>query len=296
MIRLRLKHVAIASALMAVAVSRIPPRNAGGTVYRHLIPYPGDIATTEAVAPDGVSRAEHVRFARRLIASLASLTPEETVEIRDWPVAPGVSRTLRFQREEIYSPEAEIVVIDNQGEHALPRPKLFALRGVSIDGGDDAVALVVDPASGVIHGVSSLGGEDFEWLAPEPEAASGPLIVPSKSVRLTLPEVPRWTCSQEGLPDLGMERDPGVDSVRAMSLSSRGYMIVAVDTDVELMEQKFNYSRNPSGAIAAAVSYLADIFTRMNVFYERDLNLHLAQGTTFLRVAEPDPYSQPSSD
>jgi hypothetical protein len=291
MIRLRLTHVAIAAVLIGVAVNSVPTRTAGGALHGELIPYPGDIVTSEAVALDGVSRAEQVRFARQLIASLASLASEETVQVRDWPVAPGVSRTLRFQREEIYSPDAEIIVIDNQGEHALPRPKLFALRGVAIDGSDDVVALVVDPESGVIHGVSTLGGERFEWLAPTPEGVMGSLIVPSESVRLTLPEVPRWTCSQEELPVLGVEREPGVGSVRAMSLSSRGYMIVAVDTDVELMQQKFNYSANPSGAISAAVSYFADVFTRMNVFYERDLNLHLAQGTTFLRVAEPDPYS-----
>jgi hypothetical protein len=296
MIRPRLTHVVIASALMAVAAGRISTRPAGGTVHRELIPYPGDIVTTEAVAPDGVRRAQHVEFAPTLLASLASLAPEETLEVWDWPLAPGVARALRFRREEVYSADAQIVVVDSNGEHVLARPKLFALHGVSADGNDDRVALVLDPGTGVLHGVSTYGGESYEWLASESEAAPGSLIVPSESVRLMLPEVPQWTCSQEGLPDLGMERDPGVGSVRAMSRPSRGYMIVAVDTDIELMEQKFNYSSNPSGAISAAVSYLAEVFGRMNLYYERDLNLHLAQGTTFLRVAEPDPYSQPSSD
>jgi hypothetical protein len=53
---------------------------------------------------------------------------------------------------------------------------------------------------------------------------------------------------------------------------------VAVDTDVELMAEKFGNNTT------AATNYLAQLFVGMNVFYERDIDVRLMQGDTFLRV------------
>jgi hypothetical protein len=63
--------------------------------------------------------------------------------------------------------------------------------------------------------------------------------------------------------------------------------VVAIDTDTELLSQKFGNST------AAAADYIADLFAAMNVMYERDLDLRLLQGTTYLRTGS-DPYVQNS--
>ncbi len=289
----RAKHLtALAAVALAAALVKVAVPSAMGTVARDLSPGPTDLVATETVAADGISRAQLLTVGPALVASLAALAPEEAVVIREWPVAPGVTRPMRFTRREIYSPDAEIVVVDGDGEHVLPRPKLFALSGVATDGSDDRAALVFDPDAGSLRGASASGGEEFDWSAAGGAGPATVLISPTEAVRLGLPGPPIWTCAQETLPPLVPDNAPRIGAVRATRLASPGYMIVAVDTDVELMQQKFAYSTNPSAAISAAVAYLANVFSRMNLFYNRDLNLQLAQGRTFLRVAEPDPYGQ----
>jgi hypothetical protein len=60
--------------------------------------------------------------------------------------------------------------------------------------------------------------------------------------------------------------------------------VVAVDTDNEFMSLKF------ANNTTAATDYLAALFAGMNVIYERDVDVRLMQGDTFLRVAA-DPYT-----
>jgi hypothetical protein len=65
---------------------------------------------------------------------------------------------------------------------------------------------------------------------------------------------------------------------------------IAVDTDNELLGLKFGNDT------LAATNYIAQLFAGLNVIYERDLRVRLLQGTTFLRVAAPDPYPSTSAD
>ncbi len=60
--------------------------------------------------------------------------------------------------------------------------------------------------------------------------------------------------------------------------------VIAVDTDNELLSLKF------ADNTTNATNYLAALFAAMNVIYERDVDLTLVQGTTFLRTA-PDPFN-----
>ena len=293
MILSRLRQFAgVPAVALAALLGKIVVPTAAGSAARDLVVGPADLVTTEAVAADGVSRAQLLTVGQALIASLAKLAPDESIEVREWPVGPGVVRPMRFTRQEIYAPDAQVIVVDSDGEHILQRPKLFALAGVATDGSDDRAVLTFNPADGSLRGASSSSGEDFDWSAANSSDLTTVLISPAEAVRLSLPGPPSWTCAEESLPALGPKNTPRIGAVRAMRLASPGYMVIAVDTDVEFMQQKFNYSTNPSQAISAAVTYLADVFSRMNLFYQRDLNLQLAEGTTFLRVAEPDPYDQ----
>ena len=60
--------------------------------------------------------------------------------------------------------------------------------------------------------------------------------------------------------------------------------VVAVDTDTELMTERF---ANNTGQ---ATTWIATLFTQLNVFYRRDLDVILMQGTTLLRTST-DPFS-----
>jgi hypothetical protein len=109
-----------------------------------------------------------------------------------------------------------------------------------------------------------------------------------------------WTCGQSGAEtpldflqekpaeDLA-ERSP-IESIVGRVISSLHTVTVAVDTDNELMLQKF------SDDTTSATNYVAALIAAMNVIYERDLNIRLLQGTTFLRVSTTaDPYTQTGS-
>ncbi len=75
----------------------------------------------------------------------------------------------------------------------------------------------------------------------------------------------------------------------AASAKSSGPLeaVLAIDTDTELLSQKF------SNNTTAAANYVADLIAAMNVMYSRDLDVTLLQGTTYLRTGS-DPYSQNS--
>ncbi|HTS02633.1 MAG TPA: M12 family metallo-peptidase, partial [Thermoanaerobaculia bacterium] len=66
-------------------------------------------------------------------------------------------------------------------------------------------------------------------------------------------------------------------------LSSLHSAVVAIDTDNEYMAYWGNNTTN-------VTNYIATLIANINVMYERDLNLELLQGTTFLRTST-DPYT-----
>jgi hypothetical protein len=114
------------------------------------------------------------------------------------------------------------------------------------------------------------GAETLEPVQRQTQEADGPVS---------------WTCGQEELPTVFPEVAVAMPAVHAMSLGTLHTATVAVDTDNEFMSLKF--SNNETNATA----YIADLFATINVMYERDLNVRLLVGTTFLRTTA-DPYTQ----
>jgi hypothetical protein len=100
---------------------------------------------------------------------------------------------------------------------------------------------------------------------------------------------PTWDCGGDRLhlPDSPWHHPPGSPASARAKSGGPLEAVIGVDTDTELLSQKFGNSS------AAAADYIADLFAAMNVMYERDLDLTLLQGTTFLRTGS-DPYSQNS--
>ena len=98
-----------------------------------------------------------------------------------------------------------------------------------------------------------------------------------------------WSCGMDEGPDATHSAELSEPSMSlAKGLSALHTAVIAVDTDNELMSQKFGNDTS------AATDYIADLFAGMNVIYERDLNVRLLQGDTFLRIAM-DPWEEDST-
>ena len=176
-------------------------------------------------------------------------------------------------RVDPYAEHARLWLDSGEGEaRPLPRSPLRFFATSDRRLGERAY-LVLEPDGKRFHSVvfAAGGGRRFEGevdgqrLAVE---ASRPLDGADTSFQCAA--APRGYKVPEAAPPAATIATAKVAMYRA---------VVAVDTDNELMSLKF------SNNTTLATNYLAELFVGMNVYYERDLDVRLAQGDTFLRVA-----------
>lgn len=251
-------------------------------------------------APGTDARAEVVTFDEGLASALLRVPPGSTVRIADWPVAPDMRAEVRLTRFEIYAPDTKIWRVDAKGQTEVPRSRMAFFRGMAEDSPETRVFVGLEPQTEAFQGLSISPEGTFE-IRPHPAAARGRgylVTVPE----YFLPDDPEtgkpqslsWTCGQSGAPLDFLQEKPAsrpdtgdVTSLFEPILSSLHSATIAVDTDNELMQLKF--SNNTTNA----TDYVAALIAAMNVVYERDLNIRLLQGTTYLRVSTTtDPYTQ----
>lgn len=217
------------------------------------------------------------------LAAIGRLGVGESVTIDRFPDGAGGAQTLRFERIDVYAPGARVVRVDKSGEHELPRSRRIELIGASADG-RVRTSLSLDPDGANPAGVGASPAGPFTIVGTKTDRGT---TIGAVAVDSTLPAgvVPRIEGGDDSLPsgrampsalEIALEGEP--------SGSLRG-AVLAIDTDNEFMSERFS---NNTGA---ATSWIADLITAMNVMYERDLNVSLTQGTTFLRTTT-DPYTQ----
>jgi hypothetical protein len=220
---------------------------------------------------------------------LSTLEADTPLEFAAFPVGPGLSSKMRFQRIDVYAPGARIIVIDENGEREIPKSDDIQLIGYSTDG-QSRVALTFDKSIQVMkHGAgtgpdgafvvrTTKTGERWKFDAIRAEAAL------PKNV------VPQFIDNEDSLPSPLAEADL-LDHLRptaALAVTPVSIATIAVDTDTSFMTKRFG------GNEAQATAWIASLFTTMNVIYRRDLNVILKQGTTFLRPTT-DPYANADS-
>ncbi|MDL2718228.1 MAG: M12 family metallo-peptidase, partial [Acidobacteriota bacterium] len=239
--------------------------------------------------PDG-GEGELLAFDGRLAPALASLAAGERLAVDAWPVAPGVSRTMILTRTEVYAPDARIVAIGKDGEVAVPRSTWAFFQGRDA-AGSARVAIALDPATGALRGLSSSERGLHELLPPDTWTGGRHRLAASET--RDADGSPRtWKCSEEDLP-LAPSGPPASGAGAREALAVRTplaaftkYAVVAIDTDNEFMSLKF------SDNTTNATNYIANLFNLMNLIYERDVQLHLLQGYTILRLSSTtDPYT-----
>ena len=226
-------------------------------------------------------------FDERLAPALLALAPEEGQEIADFPTAPGVRRRVHLVRREIYAEGARVFRVDGQFRTEVPRSRLVFFWGSDLEGAGNRLFIAFDPAtrgfSGLVH-----GPEGVHEIARDPSDRRGRHLLAQPQT----PQSATWTCGQEDSVETAVSWAPpatnrtAAASIHPNVLTSLHSAVVAIDTDNEYMTYWGNNTTN-------VTNYIAQLLASINVMYERDLNLRLLQGTTFLRVSTiPDPYVQ----
>jgi hypothetical protein len=200
-----------------------------------------------------------------------------------FPDGYGGHTDIRFERIDVYAKGTRIVEVTATSEHEIPRSPRIELIG-SNAAGDVRVSLAFDPGAKAIRGAGSSSGGAFSIDAIEVDGSTRLRVRPTHE-SLPAGVVPRIVPTDDSLPT-------GRPMPDALTLSLTGaspagalrIALVAVDTDNEFMTKRF------ANNTASATSWIADMFGVMNVMYQRDLNVTLQQGTTFLRTAT-DPYT-----
>jgi len=207
-----------------------------------------------------------------------------TLVLPDWPVAPGEFATVILRRYEVYAPGARVFAVTPNGTVEVSRSPRTYFWGTAASDPDVRVIVSVDPSTGEMGG--SVFSEAGEYsIIPDP-------LDPERAVlrddRRTLEELgitPLWSCGADQLGQPIPIEALYADSLEPeYALPSLHTATIAVDTDTEFMSLKF--SNNTTNATA----YIANLVAAMNVMYERDLNVRLLVGTTYLRVST-DPYT-----
>lgn len=262
----------------------------------------------ELIEAKGTSeRAEIVTFGSDLAPALLQTKEDDAVQVADWPVAPDERANVVLRRRNIYAPGAKVIVVDDKGQHEIPKSRLAFFSGVAENDSDVRVFAAVDPDTGSVNGFIQTR-EALHELHPLSDVPSlrkvagahRHLVAPPEVFRAERGETGEFNCAQNGAPLSFLEESEriqqmaaeaaGTDSIFASAITSLHTATLAVDTDNELMNLKFaNNTTN-------ATNYIASLIASMTVIYERDALVRLLQGTTYLRVSTtPDPYNDVSS-
>ena len=222
------------------------------------------------------------------MTTLISSKVGESVEVARFPTGPNRFGDITFERIDVLAPGAKVIVVEADGERELPPSNRVHLIGHSADG-KTRVGLSFNPdlrdaPSGAGFGIdgefilrAERSGADWSFSATTPDAA-----LPA-GVEL---QYPRNEDSLQGLNNPAGALEGLASSLQPIPSADGPVRIavIGVDTDASLLFKRFG--NNTSNAS----TWIADLFVQLNVIYQRDLNVRLLQGTTFIRPTS-DPYA-----
>lgn len=219
-----------------------------------------------------------------LSTKLNSLDNGDKLRLEHWPVAPGDRRGVTLERRSVYGPETRVFEISKNGMQQLARSPRKHFLGRIDDEPAGGVLVILDPRTGRVTGMAVSRGETFDLEAVPSGTSLDVRVIATEET--TAGKTSYWGCGEEEL-DQPFELPDQPAASRTSRVEKAGApleAVLAIDTDTELLSQKFG---NDTGA---AADYVADLIAAMNVMYSRDLDVTLVQGTTYLRTGS-DPYS-----
>ena len=226
------------------------------------------------------------------VHQLAALKVGDTLIVGGFPDGYGGTTNLKFERIDVYAPGARVIAIDATGEHDVPRSTRSQLIGSNATG-DVRASLSYDAGFTHASGVGSNPSGAFV-VSASIDANGATLRTQPSDATLPAGVVPEIIYGDDAIPSgrpmpdaLSLKLISATQATAAASATLH-LATIAVDTDNELMSTRFaNNTTN-------ATNWIADLFTAMNVMYQRDLAVKLQQGMTYLRIAT-DPYASSST-
>ena len=268
---------------LGIAALTIVPPAAAGELQELRLP------VGELLVADGQVVGETFDLPTTLPAALADTSIGDRLSLLELPLAPGVRRSVELRHIDVYAPGARLWHVDGETVREVERTTTRYFLGTDPTDPDWRVGLWLDP-SGRLGGVTTGPEGTFELEVTEsgaqrllkqghdhPELTAGCGLGEHEMVRLPWSE-PAWL--ERSL----ARRDSGTAPVKRGTATPTYQAVIAVDTDTEMMDLAF------SDDTGAATTYIAELFTAMNVFYQRDLDVALVQGETFFRT-ESDSYT-----
>jgi len=237
------------------------------------------------------------RLAERLEKGAAT---GEKLELRDIALIDGNATSLQLQRFEVWAPDPQIIVYENDGRsfHKLPRPETKFYKG-TVNGDPESLVEISVGKNGRIAGIVIAGDRTFEIgrgvahlegnrvARHQDDDVSeidrrAPLLIreydPVEDLAQN-PEAGKWECALDKIPSGSMRRPnrpTGSDALPVANgtpASGVAYSLnIAMETDAEL--------RAAFGSDAAELTYMQDLMAKASVIYQRDLNTTLILGTT----------------
>ena len=225
---------------------------------------------------------ETLTWPKGLLTALVEVEPETSVVLSGFPMAPGERLRVQLTRHEVYAPGALVHVVDGTSRQTLPRSTRVLFRGHSLDAPDLRFALSLDADASGLRG--TIPGPDGRLYVLS-DSLGVPRLEQIQVLEDRLGVTPTAHCDAGLLPRPDLPPSPSIPKQTATTeLGAPTWgAVVAVDTDNEFNHLKFGNDTS------AATDYIADLFNEMNIMYERDLDLRLLIGDTFLRLDTDNP-------
>ncbi len=223
-----------------------------------------------------VQVAERIPLEKDFVQQLRAAGPGQAVTL-DGLVQKANARPLAFKPLRLYAPGAKVRVLRDGKESILNDRRRYFL---AVDG-QTAAGLALNE-DGSLQGMLMEQGalydlkQEGQWLVTRRILINQPGL----KTRCETGDG-QWTPDiQQTLQQL----KSGKPTRQTKATPTTYATVIAVDTDNEWMTDKFSNNTN------SALTWITDLFVAMNVFFNRDLDLHLQLGDVFLRTTT-DPYT-----
>ena len=261
--------------------------------FRRVVSLSAALALTSHADAADIARSSLDRALQARVGDTIELPMPETREAM-------ISAPVKMRRIEVIAPGAKTYVVDEKGTYELPDTGWRHFIADASVPGAPRYGLSISPdgseAMGVV--VSGSGRYSVRGLRKGSDLA---LEASTRPTTDTEGNPIYFACDLDAHEGLDLSKHAGLPSredvqsaldlagiPKATTAASRS-ATVAIDTDTELLSQKFG------GNTTNATNYLNQLFVGMNLIYERDLDVTLLRGTTYLRTSS-DPYTTTSGD
>jgi hypothetical protein len=276
------------------------------------------ITTAQAAEPLVLAR-ESLSFARspgEIVIELDQQAHQRIVDsghgtVRDFPLPGKAPVDLELMAFNLLAPRARFVVVDESGERELPPPPVRAFRGKVKGDPDSLVSLTFlgDRLAGFIKtwdNEYSVGPEDYNRARPgshrirvrersdppggEPAFECGGALVPGPETHadpsggtLTSQSSSSGASSLSFLPQSAL-----ASATTDIDGSTLLQATIAIDATVEFYEH--------FGSLTATQDYILNLMAQISTIYESDVLIKIDVGYLRVFTAEPDPYTDGSTD